>query len=231
MIYNSPYYGFETRAELFFELRAEHPNLVGYKEFGGQAVAVLCGPAHHLGVLGSRAARRRRHAGRPRHRLLRCRGRDHRDRQRDPRRRADVDRALPAPRRTGTRRRCAWPSSSSAPSGHWRSSTKVPTSCSSTSTSPCSPETRLRAPGQLDGHADPEPAPLRRRAVRAVLPMVVELGWSPSPRRRRDARVGVSLADFPVVSVLTATNVGGWACRQRGDGRCGDRRRTSARSG
>jgi len=35
VIYNSPYYGFETRAELFFDLRREHPNLVGFKEFGG----------------------------------------------------------------------------------------------------------------------------------------------------------------------------------------------------
>jgi 1-pyrroline-4-hydroxy-2-carboxylate deaminase len=35
VIYNSPYYGFETRAELFFELRREFPNLVGFKEFGG----------------------------------------------------------------------------------------------------------------------------------------------------------------------------------------------------
>ena len=35
VIYNSPYYGFETRAELFFELRSNHPNLVGFKEFGG----------------------------------------------------------------------------------------------------------------------------------------------------------------------------------------------------
>jgi 1-pyrroline-4-hydroxy-2-carboxylate deaminase len=35
VIYNSPYYGFETKAELFFDLRREHPNLVGYKEFGG----------------------------------------------------------------------------------------------------------------------------------------------------------------------------------------------------
>ncbi len=35
VIYNSPYYGFATRAELFFALRAEHPNLVGFKEFGG----------------------------------------------------------------------------------------------------------------------------------------------------------------------------------------------------
>ena len=37
VIYNSPYYGFATRAELFFELRAAHPNLVGFKEFGGAA--------------------------------------------------------------------------------------------------------------------------------------------------------------------------------------------------
>ncbi|MDQ0513390.1 dihydrodipicolinate synthase family protein [Ancylobacter amanitiformis] len=35
VIYNSPYYGFQTRAELFFALRAEHANLVGFKEFGG----------------------------------------------------------------------------------------------------------------------------------------------------------------------------------------------------
>ena len=35
VIYNSPYYGFATRAELFFAIRAEHPNLVGFKEFGG----------------------------------------------------------------------------------------------------------------------------------------------------------------------------------------------------
>ena len=36
VIYNSPYYGFATRADLFFQLRAEHPNLVGFKEFGGR---------------------------------------------------------------------------------------------------------------------------------------------------------------------------------------------------
>lgn len=35
VIYNSPYYGFETKADLFFELRKEHANLVGFKEFGG----------------------------------------------------------------------------------------------------------------------------------------------------------------------------------------------------
>ncbi|MEP4037567.1 dihydrodipicolinate synthase family protein [Pseudophaeobacter sp.] len=35
VIYNSPYYGFATRADLFFALRAEHSNLVGFKEFGG----------------------------------------------------------------------------------------------------------------------------------------------------------------------------------------------------
>lgn len=37
VIYNSPYYGFATRADLFFQLRAEHSNLVGFKEFGGKA--------------------------------------------------------------------------------------------------------------------------------------------------------------------------------------------------
>ncbi|MCC7424524.1 MAG: dihydrodipicolinate synthase family protein [Planctomycetaceae bacterium] len=35
VIYNSPYYGFQTRAELFRELRRDHANLVGFKEFGG----------------------------------------------------------------------------------------------------------------------------------------------------------------------------------------------------
>ncbi|MCT9809995.1 dihydrodipicolinate synthase family protein [Acidovorax sp. Be4] len=35
VIYNSPYYGFATRADLFFELRAKYSNLIGFKEFGG----------------------------------------------------------------------------------------------------------------------------------------------------------------------------------------------------
>jgi len=35
VIYNSPYYGYETEADLFFELRRAHDNLVGFKEFGG----------------------------------------------------------------------------------------------------------------------------------------------------------------------------------------------------
>ena len=35
VIYNSPHYGFETKADLFFNLRAEFPNLIGFKEFGG----------------------------------------------------------------------------------------------------------------------------------------------------------------------------------------------------
>lgn len=35
VIYNSPYYGFETRADLFFDLQCEFSNLVGFKEFGG----------------------------------------------------------------------------------------------------------------------------------------------------------------------------------------------------
>ncbi|MBK4990155.1 dihydrodipicolinate synthase family protein [Pseudomonas sp. S36] len=37
VIYNSPYYGFATRADLFFELRQQFPNLIGFKEFGGGA--------------------------------------------------------------------------------------------------------------------------------------------------------------------------------------------------
>ncbi len=37
IIYNSPYYGFATRADLFFKLRDKHPNLIGFKEFGGAA--------------------------------------------------------------------------------------------------------------------------------------------------------------------------------------------------
>jgi len=35
VIYNSPYYGFETKADLFFDLRGEFSNLIGFKEFGG----------------------------------------------------------------------------------------------------------------------------------------------------------------------------------------------------
>jgi len=46
VIYNSPYYGFETRVELFFDLRNEHPNLVGFKEFGG--AAALSYAAEHI---------------------------------------------------------------------------------------------------------------------------------------------------------------------------------------
>lgn len=37
VIYNSPYYGFQTRADLYFELRQKHTHLVGFKEFGGAA--------------------------------------------------------------------------------------------------------------------------------------------------------------------------------------------------
>lgn len=35
VIYNSPYYGYETKADLFFDLRKEFSNLIGFKEFGG----------------------------------------------------------------------------------------------------------------------------------------------------------------------------------------------------
>ncbi len=37
VIYNSPYYGYETKADLFFQLRDANPNLAGFKEFGGAA--------------------------------------------------------------------------------------------------------------------------------------------------------------------------------------------------
>lgn len=46
VIYNSPYYGFETKADLFFELRKQHANLVGFKEFGG--VESLSYAAEHI---------------------------------------------------------------------------------------------------------------------------------------------------------------------------------------
>ena len=46
VIYNSPYYGYETKADLFFALRAEHENLVGFKEFGG--AAALTYAAEHI---------------------------------------------------------------------------------------------------------------------------------------------------------------------------------------
>ncbi|HIL37960.1 MAG TPA: dihydrodipicolinate synthase family protein [Planctomycetes bacterium] len=49
VIYNSPYYGFETRADLFFELRAEFKNLIGFKEFGG-ATSLSYAAEHIIGV-------------------------------------------------------------------------------------------------------------------------------------------------------------------------------------
>lgn len=46
VIYNSPHYGFQTRAELFFDLRRQFPSLVGFKEFGG--AAALSYAAEHI---------------------------------------------------------------------------------------------------------------------------------------------------------------------------------------
>ncbi len=46
VIYNSPYYGYETKADLFFDLRSRHPHLVGFKEFGGSAA--LSYAANHI---------------------------------------------------------------------------------------------------------------------------------------------------------------------------------------
>ena len=47
VIYNSPHYGYETRADLFFALRAKYPHLVGFKEFGG--AEALRYAAEHIG--------------------------------------------------------------------------------------------------------------------------------------------------------------------------------------
>jgi 1-pyrroline-4-hydroxy-2-carboxylate deaminase len=46
VIYNSPYYGFETGPSLFFDLRRDHANLVGFKEFGG--AEALSRAAEHI---------------------------------------------------------------------------------------------------------------------------------------------------------------------------------------
>lgn len=46
VIYNSPHYGFQTRGELFDDLRREYPHLVGFKEFGG--AAALSYAAEHI---------------------------------------------------------------------------------------------------------------------------------------------------------------------------------------
>ncbi|HIC56832.1 MAG TPA: dihydrodipicolinate synthase family protein [Acidobacteria bacterium] len=46
VIYNSRYYGFETKADLFFDLRREFPHIVGFKEFGG--AAALSYAAEHI---------------------------------------------------------------------------------------------------------------------------------------------------------------------------------------
>jgi 1-pyrroline-4-hydroxy-2-carboxylate deaminase len=35
VIYNSPYYGYETKADVFFAVQAKFSHLVGFKEFGG----------------------------------------------------------------------------------------------------------------------------------------------------------------------------------------------------
>lgn len=49
VIYNSPHYGFATRADLFGELRRSHRNLVGFKEFGG-AEAMTYAAEHITGA-------------------------------------------------------------------------------------------------------------------------------------------------------------------------------------
>lgn len=46
VIYNSPHYGFETKADLFFELKKTFPHLAGFKEFGG--ASALRHAAEHI---------------------------------------------------------------------------------------------------------------------------------------------------------------------------------------
>jgi 1-pyrroline-4-hydroxy-2-carboxylate deaminase len=46
VIYNSPYYGFETKADLFFALHAKYPHLIGFKEFG--SLAAMSYAAEHI---------------------------------------------------------------------------------------------------------------------------------------------------------------------------------------
>jgi 1-pyrroline-4-hydroxy-2-carboxylate deaminase len=46
VIYNSPYYGFETKADLFLKLHARYPHLVGFKEFG--SAAAMSYAAEHI---------------------------------------------------------------------------------------------------------------------------------------------------------------------------------------
>ena len=53
MIYNSPYYGFETRAELFFKLRESLPaTLIGFKEFGGAKTSLTYAAENITGAVG-----------------------------------------------------------------------------------------------------------------------------------------------------------------------------------
>ena len=46
VIYNSPYYGFQTKADLFMALHARYPHLVGFKEFG--SAAAMSYAAEHI---------------------------------------------------------------------------------------------------------------------------------------------------------------------------------------
>ncbi len=80
MIYNSPYYGFETKADLFFDLHAEFPHLVGFKEFGG-ADSLTTLPNTSPRALGAFVDGRSRHAGVSRDRQMRGCGGDYRCRE------------------------------------------------------------------------------------------------------------------------------------------------------
>ena len=134
VIYNSPYYGFQTRAELFFELRrscAAPRRLQGIRR---RRVAQLRRRTHRRRLAGYLAVGRRRHPSIPRLRQLRGCGRDHRHRQRAAQGNPAPRLALPARREGRPASRGGWLSSSTARSPRCRLSTKEPISCSISST-------------------------------------------------------------------------------------------------
>ena len=106
VIYNSPYYGFQTRAELFFDLRREFPHLVGFKEFGG--AESLSYAAEHIAGQSDDIALMVGVDTQVFHGVVNCgaSGVDHRHRQRAAARGAAPRRTLSA-RRQGRRRGAA----------------------------------------------------------------------------------------------------------------------------
>ena len=188
VIYNSPYYGFATRADLFFALRSEHPNLVGFKEFGGRRRPALRRREHHQPRRRRVADDRRRHRGVPRLRQLRRHRRDHRHRQR-----AAARGDAPLQPVAGGGGRATWTRGSAR-----MELEQALAVLSSFDEGPdlvlyykhlmmLKGEAEYRAALQRDRRADRQPAQLCRGAVRAVQRLVC--GMEPAARRRAAAPV------------------------------------------